>query len=148
MPSRALVAKQLATLCSVLSNPQRVQIIEELRNGELDVNGLQAALGVTHSRASQHLAVLRSHRLVHERRAGRHVFYSLAQPGIARWLLDGLEFVEGEIGHAEEIRSAVEQVRAIWSFEDEDEGERSLSSPGARGTNHEDTNKDSATPKR
>lgn len=99
----------------ILSHPDRVRIIAELGSGEKDVNSLQSSLGVSHSRVSQHLAGLRAHRVVAERRDGRRVIYHLVQPALAAWLLDGLKFVEGEIQMAEQIRQAVDEVRTIWS---------------------------------
>jgi len=115
MPSRAFVAKELASIFGILSHPDRVRIIAELGGGERDVNSLQAALGVSHSRVSQHLAGLRAHRVVAERRDGRRVFYHLVQPALAAWLLDGLKFVEGELHMSDQIRQAVEEVRTMWS---------------------------------
>lgn len=44
MPHRAIVAKELAGVLGVLAHPQRIRIIEELRNGERDVTSIQAAL--------------------------------------------------------------------------------------------------------
>ena len=115
MPSREFVAKELASIFGILSHPDRVRIVAELRNGERDVNSLQTALGVSHSRVSQHLSGLRAHRIVAERRDGRHVFYHLVQPQLANWLLQGLKFVEGELALSEQIRQAVEQARTMWS---------------------------------
>ncbi len=114
MPARVTVSKALADLFGVLSNSHRVRIVEELRSGEVDVNGLQEVMGISHSAVSQHLAVLRAHRLVLERRDGRHVFYRLPQPSLAEWVLHGLRFIEGEIAHSNEIRTAVEAARQIW----------------------------------
>lgn len=114
MPSRAFVSKELAKLLGVLSHPHRIRIIEELRHKELDVNSLQTILGVAHSGVSQHLGLLRSHRLVAERREGRHVYYRLPQPDLARWLLDGLAFLEGNLEQAEEMREALEETRQLW----------------------------------
>lgn len=115
MPSRAVVSKELAKLLGVLSHPHRIRIIEELREGERDVNSLQSVLGVSHSGVSQHLSLLRSHRLVEERREGRHVFYHLSQPALARWLTDGLEFLEGSATHVTELRDAVEATKTLWT---------------------------------
>lgn len=115
MPARATVSKELGQLFGVLSNPHRVRLIEELRSGELDVNGLQTAMGISHSGVSQHLAVLRAHRLVSERRDGRHVYYTLRQPALADWILEGLRFLEGEIAHSHNIRDAVDQARQLWT---------------------------------
>lgn len=81
----------------------------------MDVNSLQQILGISHSSVSQNLSVLRSHRLVQERREGRRVIYKLREPKLATWLVDGLDFVEGEHSVSEQIRGAVESVRSIWS---------------------------------
>jgi DNA-binding transcriptional ArsR family regulator len=117
MPSRAFVSKELAKLLGVLSHPHRIRIIEELRDGEKDVNSLQAVLKVSHSGVSQHLGLLRSHRLVEERREGRHVFYHLSHPNLARWLTEGLEFLGASVDQAKELREAVEVTRNLWSAE-------------------------------
>jgi DNA-binding transcriptional ArsR family regulator len=115
MPERFLVSKELADMLGVLSHPHRIRIIEELRDGERDVNALQLALGINHSGVSQHLSVLRAHRLVAERRQGRHVFYHLPQPKLARWLLDGIDFLAGSADVTDHVRHAIEHVRAQWA---------------------------------
>lgn len=120
MPFRSFVSKELATFLGVLSHPHRVRIVEELRGRELDVNSLQAALGVSHSGVSQHLAILRSHRIVKERREGRHVIYQLSQPPLAGWLVEGLQFLDGGLSQAEEMHKAVEETRSVWSEMAED----------------------------
>lgn len=119
MSARELVTKELASLLSVFSHPHRICIVEELRNAEHDVNALQNLLGISHSRVSQHLSTLRSHKLVSERREGRHHFYSLAKPELAMWLLEGLDFIEAEISNDEEIHSACEVVRGLWATDKE-----------------------------
>jgi DNA-binding transcriptional ArsR family regulator len=115
MPHRAVVAKELAELLAALSHPGRVRIVEELRDGERDVTALQSALQISHSGVSQHLAVLRLHRLVTERREGRHVFYRLRQPELATWLADAMQFLEGETAAAENLRRAIKKTRAAWA---------------------------------
>ncbi len=114
MPQRHLVAKELGQLFSVFSHPDRIRIVEELRAGERDVNALQGALDVTHSRVSQNLAILRANRLVVERREGRHVFYRLVNVDLAGWVLDGLKFIEADLDLVEQRRSAIEEVRQMW----------------------------------
>lgn len=115
MPARVTVSRELSSLFAVLANPHRVRLVEELREGEVDVNGLQKALGISHSSVSQHLAVLRAHRIVAERREGRHVFYRLTQAKLAEWVRGGLDFIERDLTQEHEIRAAVEQARVIWS---------------------------------
>jgi DNA-binding transcriptional ArsR family regulator len=115
MPFRSLVSKELAKLLGVLSHPHRIRIIEELRDGERDVHSLQEELGTSHSAVSQHLMLLRAHRLVTERRQGRQVFYHLCQPGIASWLMEATLFLKQETALAEELREAIEKTRRLWS---------------------------------
>jgi len=114
VPHRVLVTKELAELLAVLGHPHRIRIIEELRDGECGVTSLQDKLGITHSGVSQHLMLLRAHRIVCERRQGRHVFYRLRQPEIASWLLGATEFLEQE-SEAHELRRAIRKVRRAWA---------------------------------
>lgn len=114
-PARLVVTEELAHLLGVLAHPQRIRIIEELRTGEHDVNSLANILQTRQSRISQHLSLLRAHRLVKPRRDGRHVYYRLVSPAIAGWLLDGLRFIEAELLRDEDIHAAVEKAREVWS---------------------------------
>lgn len=68
VPYRAIVTKELAELFGVLSHPHSIRIIEELRAGEKDVGTLAQVLNIHSSSVSQHLAVMRAHRLIVERR--------------------------------------------------------------------------------
>ena len=118
MPVRDVAARELASLMGVFGHPHRIRIVEELRTGELDVAHLAEALNLPHARVSQHLATLRAHRLVLMRRDGRHVHYRLADEHLARWLVDGFEFVEDEARQAVEIRDAVAECRELWAAPD------------------------------
>ena len=71
MPSRIAVAKELAEIFKVVAHPDRIRLIEELSQGESDVNTLADTLQITGPRVSQHLNQLRVHRIVSERRDGR-----------------------------------------------------------------------------
>ena len=114
MPYRFLVTRELADLFAVLAHPHRIRIIEELRDGECDVKSLQERLDIRHSGVSQHLMVLRAHRIVCERREGRHVHYRLRQPGMASWLLDATEFLEQQ-SEVLELQEAIRKTRRVWA---------------------------------
>ena len=60
-----------------------------------------------------HLALLRAHRLVEERRDGRNHFYRLAHPYLADWILDALPFVD--IRKRLEEADHIDAARALWS---------------------------------
>jgi DNA-binding transcriptional ArsR family regulator len=108
-----VASRAMAELLGVLAHPQRIRILEELRAGERDVSTLQQALAISHSGVSQHLAVLRAHRLVIEHREGRRVFYRVRMPGLARWLVLGMEFL-GETAEDVAMHRAIDQVRQLW----------------------------------
>lgn len=115
MPHRVLVAQQLAAMFSVLSHPVRVRIVVELRAGELCVNSLQDILGIRQSAVSQHLALLKSHNLIKERRDGRHVLYRLAIPQMAAWLVDGIPLIVPNDSDSKLLKSAAQRALSQWS---------------------------------
>ena len=115
MPYRLLASTELAELLRALAHPSRIQILEELRNGERDVASLARATGLTHSNASQHLMVLRAHRVVVERREGRRVFYRLRSAELANWLVQGMDFLAPMDQQADEVRKAIKKAKSKWS---------------------------------
>ncbi|QDU98878.1 ArsR/SmtB family transcription factor [Lignipirellula cremea] len=115
MPRRLLAANKLGEYLSAIAHPRRIQIIEELRGGETDVGSLKKALKISQSNVSQHLAVLRGHRVVSERRDGRHVFYRLCSLDLAEWLLEGMRFLPEATPAVEEVRDALRDAKAAWT---------------------------------
>ncbi|MEM1433157.1 MAG: metalloregulator ArsR/SmtB family transcription factor [Pseudomonadota bacterium] len=113
MPARKLVARELAEMFKVIAHPDRIRLIEELRGDELDVNSLAQNLELPGTRVSQHLALLRAHRIVEERRDGRHHFYQLTQPELAPWIVDALAFVEAR-GHSLSP-DGIDSARRLWT---------------------------------
>lgn len=71
-----------AEVCKALANPVRIEIINLLKNGEKTVTELVDAVGVNQANLSQHLAILRSKKIVDARRSGNTVYYSLTNPKI------------------------------------------------------------------
>ena len=114
MPSRAILAREMSALLKAIAHADRVRIIEELKAGALDVTALSESLGVPATRVSQHLAVLKSHRLVEERRDGRHHHYSLAEPELATWLLDGVRFIETRLASELAAQKVIEAAKTLW----------------------------------
>ena len=67
-----------------LAHPLRIRILELLTAAdEVSVAALQTDTGLEASHLSQHLAVLRRHRLVESERRASHVYYRLATPQVA-----------------------------------------------------------------
>ena len=69
-----------AEIFQALGQPTRLAILETLQDGELTVGAILARLGMKQGNVSQHLAILRSRRLVTFRKQGNRVFYSLRDP--------------------------------------------------------------------
>jgi DNA-binding transcriptional ArsR family regulator len=70
-------------LCKTFSDPKRLMIISELRDGEKSVGSLVDALGVPQAVVSRNLAILRHRGIVRTRREGVNIFYSLSDAKIA-----------------------------------------------------------------
>lgn len=76
-----------AGLFKGLAHPLRIRLLELLADGaEHSVAELQQSTGLEASHLSQHLAVLRRHRLVASERRSSHVFYRTTDPQVAELL--------------------------------------------------------------
>lgn len=112
MPSRLIAARELSDVFKTIAHPDRIRLIEELHIEERDVNSLAQALDIPAARVSQHLSLLRAHRLVEERRDGRHHIYHLTQPEIANWIIEGLSFLQGRLDPLH--MNNIEDAKALW----------------------------------
>ncbi|MEV7008587.1 metalloregulator ArsR/SmtB family transcription factor [Streptosporangium sp. NPDC051022] len=87
LPSEEAV-QDLAQVFALLADPGRLRLMAALlEGGELCVCDLAAATGQSMSAASHALRLLRAHRVVRVRRAGRMAYYSLADSHV-RMLFD------------------------------------------------------------
>lgn len=75
-------AESAAGLLRTLANPNRLQILCALRDGELSVGALNERIPLSQSALSQHLAVLRADGLVRTRRESQTIYYAV-RPGPA-----------------------------------------------------------------
>lgn len=62
----------------VLSDPVRLRLLHELRDGEYSVNELAERAGISQPSASKHLAALRDQGLVRRRKEGTSARFSIA----------------------------------------------------------------------
>lgn len=68
----------------VLASQKRLEIIQLLKKGELNVGEMTSMLGLRQPNLSQHLSLLRQHKLVTIRRRGHKIYYRLTDKKIAR----------------------------------------------------------------
>ena len=76
----AEIFRQQARVLKAMANESRLKIIHRLAEGECSVSELTGLVGSDQSTVSKHLAVLRAHGIVNDRREGNTVFYSLLTP--------------------------------------------------------------------
>ena len=67
-----------ANICQALSDPKRILILYDLREGRKSVGQLAANLNIKQANLSQHLMILREREMVRTERRGNVVYYSLA----------------------------------------------------------------------
>ena len=67
-------------LCKSLSHPKRLEILNNLRDGEKSVSELLSVTGCSKANLSQHLTILREKKVISSRREGVNIHYRLANP--------------------------------------------------------------------
>lgn len=75
-------AAQATAVLRALSHDARLLLFCQISQGERSVGELEALLDLHQPMLSQHLGVLREQGLVSTRRAGKQVFYSIADPKV------------------------------------------------------------------
>jgi len=80
-PKEVLFA-QFAAVAKAVAHPLRLQLLEQLAQGERSVEVLADRIGASIANASQHLQHMRRAGLVAARRDGKFVFYSLADDAV------------------------------------------------------------------
>ena len=78
---RIEMMERMAQVLKILAHPQRLQIIEELKQaGEAPVHVLTEALGVPQSAMSHHLSRLKNVKLIESERRGKEMWYRISDP--------------------------------------------------------------------
>ena len=78
------VYRMHAEFFRIIAHPKRLEILDLLREHEVNVSQLARAMGVRTVNVSQELAPLRSAGIVETRREGKTVFYRLSNPKITQ----------------------------------------------------------------
>ena len=81
----------LAELFKIFGDSTRIRILFVLFEAEVCVCDLAAALNMTDSAVSHQLNILKRNKLVKSRRAGKSVFYSLADSHVRTIISQGME---------------------------------------------------------
>ena len=84
----------LADLFRIFGDSTRIKILYSLFDGELCVNDISTAFGLTQSSVSHQLRILKDSKLVKFRRDGKSIFYSLDDDHVRSILNLGMEHLE------------------------------------------------------
>lgn len=74
--------EKTARCLKVLAHPIRLMIIHLLGEGELSVQEVEKAVGISQSSVSQHLSLLKDKEILESRRVAQQVFYRLRDPRV------------------------------------------------------------------
>jgi ArsR family transcriptional regulator len=74
-----------ARILKALANESRLKIVDRLSRGEASAGELTRLVGSDQTTVSKHLAVLRAHGIVDDRREGSIVIYRLLTPCVTRF---------------------------------------------------------------
>ena len=93
MPSEE-VLERTAEVFKVFGDKTRIRILAALSEGEMCVCCICDLLGMSQSAVSHQLSVLKSARLIKNRREGKQIYYSLDDAHIGAILYTGISHVE------------------------------------------------------
>jgi len=78
--------KARAEIIKALAHPSRLFIIDQITNGERNVQDLTCLVGADISTVSKHLAILKNAGIVKIDKRGAQVFYSIKVPCLLKFL--------------------------------------------------------------
>lgn len=104
--------KRQENIFKVIANQKRLEILQLLTHGELDVSDMVEMLGISQSNVSQHLSLLRRSGIVLTRKEGTKIYYRLTDEKIAQACSLVRQFLvgNGEISAKNIIDNEVEAV--------------------------------------
>lgn len=78
------LCKMHAEVCTVFSNPTRLEILDLLRDKELSVTELIEKTKLSQANISQHLSIMKAKGIVSADRDGKNIYYKLTNPKIIK----------------------------------------------------------------
>jgi len=112
--------KAFLAIAKALSDRNRVRTLMFLRDGELCVCQIIEMLGLAPSTVSKHMAVLYQAGLVEMRKAGRWVYYRLADEGGDPCSLAAMRWVLGSLEGNEQIAQDAERLKVVRKADKDD----------------------------
>jgi ArsR family transcriptional regulator len=85
--------EQYGAICKAIVKPIRLQIIETIGEGKLNVSQLQEKLSLSMSNLSNHLSALYNVGVLQKEKKGNYIYYFLAEPQLLKVLLSMREVI-------------------------------------------------------
>jgi len=124
-PKQALFI-QFAAVAKTLGHAHRLELLEQLAQGERSVEVLAQRTGLSIANASQHLQQMRRGGLVASRRDGKFVYYRLADDGVLDLMAALRRIAERNVAEVERvIRSYFDKRDSLEAVSREELVERS-----------------------
>lgn len=101
-PKQALFA-QFAVVAKTLGHAHRLELLEQLAQGERSVETLAQSTGLSVANASQHLQQMRRAGLVATRREGKFIYYQLADDAVLDLLAALRQVAERNLAEVERL---------------------------------------------
>jgi ArsR family transcriptional regulator len=101
-PKRALFT-QFAKVAKAVAHPHRLELLEQLAQGERNVEILAERVRLSSANASQHLQHMRNAGLIAARREGKFVFYRLADDTVLELLASLRRIAERNLAEVERV---------------------------------------------
>ncbi len=76
------VYEKYAEIYKALANAKRLEMLNIIKNYEVNVDELSEIVGIRKANTSQHLALLRHLGIVNVKRSGKNAFYRLSDPNL------------------------------------------------------------------
>ena len=86
-----IVCSRAASIFRALGDPGRLKVLALLAQQEMCVTEISIALDEQMTTISQRLKLLKSERLVHSRRDGKHLFYTLTDNHVSHLVANALD---------------------------------------------------------
>ena len=105
----------VSDLFSILSNPARLKILWFLKkNKSSSVHRIHEELKISQSSVSQHLSLLKLHKLVIEERHGKEIHYKLtASKKISKVLASAIHLISYQLASSSEILSTYTELLSL-----------------------------------
>lgn len=101
-PKQTLFA-QFAAVAKAIAHPHRLELLEQLAQGERNVEVLADRIRLSIANASQHLQQMRRAGLVASRREGKFVFYRLTDEAVLTLLASLRQIAERNLAEVERV---------------------------------------------